>query len=288
MANPQTENGYTQLANELIDQIFTKGKFSKRESQIIWVVLRESWGWLDKRPKILKKYGKEKRKYSVTRHPISYSQFSEKTGIALPHIGETIRDLKARKIMREHHGYYKFNKNYDSYQKGNLSYRNGNQSKEVTRMVSKSYQNGNLGLPKRELKVTEMVTSTASKDKPVKNQRALKESKERLKKERNMMMRQIENLLSQFPSKIKDMVDEYIELARLENKTKRITLQKRRRLINELHLVWTSCNHPTLQDDFEKALRTTISNEAPNVNYLRKVMGGIMRKRSVRLKRGAK
>ncbi|MBA7556538.1 hypothetical protein ES705_49250 [subsurface metagenome] len=101
-----------------------------------------------------------------------------------------------------------------------------------------------------------------------------------------MMMSQIENLLSQFPLEIQEMIKEYIELAKLENKTKRITLQKRRRLINELHLLWTSCNSSITQKDFEKALRITTNNQAPNVNYVRKVMRGIMIKRSLRLKGG--
>ena len=280
---PHVRNGHTWIANELIEQVFAKGKFSKRESQIIWVILRESWGWLDKRPKTAERYGKEKRKYSVTRQPISYTQFSEKTGIAMPHIGETIRGLKARKVIKEHRGYYKFNKNYDGYQNSNLSYRNGNQSKEVTEMVSKSYQKGNPRLPKRELKVTEMVTSTSPKGKPKKKQRGLKESKERLNKERNMILSQIETLLSQFPPDIKDMIEEYIELARFENKTKRIALQKRRRLINDLYLVWTGCDLDIQRDDFKRALRITINNEAPNINYVKKVMKGMIKKRGIRL-----
>lgn len=105
-------------------------------------------------------------------------------------------------------------------------------------------------------------------------------------KERTMMLSQIKNLLSQFPQKIKDMIDEYIELAKLENKTKRITLHKRRRLINELHLLWTGCISDITQKDFEEGLRITINKEAPNVNYVRKVMRGIMNKRALRLKGG--
>lgn len=281
---PHVRDGHTWIANELIEQVFAKGKFSKRESQIIWVILRESWGWLDKRPKTVKRYGKEIRKYSVTQRSISYTQFSEKTGIAIPHIGETIKGLKARKVIREYRGHYKFNKNYDSYQNSNQSYRNGNQSKEVTEIVSKSYQNGNPRLPKRELKVTKTVTSTSPKDKPEKKQQTLKESKERLNKERNMILSQISNLLSQFPSDIKEMVEEYTENARLENKTQRISLQKRRRLINELYLVWTGCDHPILQEDFKKALRVTNNKQAPNINYVKKVIKGIVNKRSLRIK----
>lgn len=283
---PHIRNGHTWIANELIEQVFARGKFSKRESQIIWVILRESWGWLDKRPKTAKRYGKEKRKYPVTRRPISHTQFSEKTGIAMPHIGQTIRGLKARKVIKEHRGYYKFNKNYDGYQNSNQSYRNGNQGKEVTEMVNKSYQKGNPRLPKREPKVTETVTPTASKDKPEKKQRTLKESKERLNKERNMILSQIENLLHQFPPDIQELVKEYIELVRLANKTQRIGFQKKKRLIAELFYEWSACDSELLQEDFRCALRTTVSNEAPHINYVRKVMKSNIRRRKIRLKRG--
>lgn len=202
---PHIRNGHTWIANELIEQVFAKGKFSKRESQIIWVILRQSWGWLDKRPKILKKYGKEKRKYSITRYPISYTQFSEKTGIAIPHIGETIRGLKARNIIREHYGHYKFNKDYDSYQNSNLSYRNGNQGKEVTEMVSKSYRNGNLELPKEEPKVTKRVSSTQPKSLSTEHRGALKESKENLNKERKKILSPLDNIMVEYQKKFPEV-----------------------------------------------------------------------------------
>lgn len=282
---PHIRNGHTWIANELIEQVFAKGKFSKRESQIIWVVLRQSWGWLDKRLKTLKKYGKEKRKYSVTRQPISYTQFSEKTGIAIPHIGETIRGLKARNIIREHRGYYKFNKDYDSYQNSNQSYQNGNQGKEVTEMVSKTYRNGNLRLPKREPKVTKMVSSTQPKDSSIEHPRALKKIKENLNKERKKILSQIDKLLSQFPENIQALINEYLQIARLENKTQRMGLQKRRRLVNELYLVWTGCDCDILREDFENALRVTVNNEAPNINYIKKVMQTAIKRRKVRLKK---
>lgn len=110
------------------------------------------------------------------------------------------------------------------------------------------------------------------------------ERREKREEESTMIISQIENLLSQFPSGIKEMVEEYTENAKLENKTQRISLQKRRRLISELYRVWTSCDNPILQEDFRKALRVTNNKQVPNVNYVIKVMKGIVNKRALRIK----
>ena len=51
MANPQLENGYTRIANEIIEALarampgFTQG-------QIIWAVLRKTYGWNKKSDQI--------------------------------------------------------------------------------------------------------------------------------------------------------------------------------------------------------------------------------------------
>ena len=186
---PHVRDGFTQIANEIVDEVFIKGNFSKRESQIIWIILRESWGWEDKREKTIKRYNHQKRKYEITRHAIYYSEFSQRSGIALPHIAGIITGLKERKVLGEHWGYYKFNKNYNSYQKGNLGYQKGNLSEDSSKTESQplvflgyqkgnlpiGYQKGNKRLPKRSLKVTKKVTSTPSKPKPTADSRALKE-----------------------------------------------------------------------------------------------------------------
>jgi len=190
---------------------------------------------------------------------ISITQFEKATGLKRRHISRTLQSLLERNIVTKNgNGFidrWAFQKNYS---KWNLVTKNGDKFKPSPKMV----------------------TPTVTKNGAYKS-KVLMDIKKR-----TMMWSHIKNLLSQFPKKITDMVDEYIELARLENKTKRITLQKRRRLINELHLLWTSCNSSITQKDFEKALRITVNKEAPNVNYVKKVMKGIMNKRALRLKGG--
>ena len=45
MANPQRENGHIDISNEIADKLCSF-RISGQEWQIIWVVLRKTWGWL--------------------------------------------------------------------------------------------------------------------------------------------------------------------------------------------------------------------------------------------------
>ena len=46
MASPQRENGHIDIANEIADRLCLY-RISGQEWQIIWVVLRKTWGWLE-------------------------------------------------------------------------------------------------------------------------------------------------------------------------------------------------------------------------------------------------
>lgn len=190
---------------------------------------------------------------------ISITQFQKATGLDRRNISKTLQRLSYRNIIvKNDNGFiskWAFQKDYGNWK---LVVKNDDKINSSSKMTTRT-----------------VVKNDAHKSKVLMDI-----------KERTMMLSQIKILLSEFPQKIKDMIEEYTELARLENKTKRITLHKRRRLINELHLLWTGCNSGITQKDFEKALRITINKEAPNVNYVKKVMKGIMNKRALRLKGG--
>ena len=115
----------------------------------------------------------------------------------------------------------------------------------------------------------------------------MKELKNERMKERITILSQIENLLHQLPPDIQGLTEEYVELVRLANKTQRIGLHKKKRLIAELFYEWSACDSELLQEDFRGALRTAVNNEAPHINYVRKVMKSNIRRRKIRLKRGA-
>lgn len=132
-------------------------------------------------------------------------------------------------------------------------------------------------------------TDTETEAKPKQNRSKTDTICKELKKERikesTIIMSRIENLVKQFPNDIKNLINEYLELARIQNKSGKITVGRKKRLLDELYLEWFNCaDEELLKKDFREALRVSVNNEAPHINYIKKVMTGIMRKRKVRLK----
>jgi len=97
MASPQLEDGYLKIANELVEA-FAKTKFSPRESQVIWALIRKTYGW------------NKKAEW------ISLNQFSDLTGLDRGNISKTLKSLKERDIVikRRHRGatVYQLQKDY--------------------------------------------------------------------------------------------------------------------------------------------------------------------------------
>jgi phage replication O-like protein O len=82
MASPQCENGHVRIADELFEAIL-RADFSKRELLVALAVIRKTYG------------------YRKTMDRISSSQIAELTGIAPQHCRAAIRELKARRVIRE-------------------------------------------------------------------------------------------------------------------------------------------------------------------------------------------
>lgn len=80
MANPQKENGHIRIANEVVNK-FCCYRLSGQEWQVLWVILRKTWGW-----------GKKVDK-------ISHSQFAELTGINRRHIWLIIQGLIEKELV---------------------------------------------------------------------------------------------------------------------------------------------------------------------------------------------
>ncbi|MEW6096235.1 MAG: hypothetical protein AB1567_06890 [bacterium] len=93
-------------------------------------------------------------------------------------------------------------------------------------------------------------------------------SKDKLNINKDNILSQIENLLNLFSSDIKELILEYIDCARLENKTKQITDQKKFRLINELYSVYRVDEN---KDRFKQALQITINKGLGSFPYFKKV-----------------
>ncbi len=80
MANPQLEDGRTEIANEIVTAL-ARVNLSAYESRILWCIFRKTYGWHKKLDQI------------------SYSQFEESTNMDRRHIGRTLKLLVARHMI---------------------------------------------------------------------------------------------------------------------------------------------------------------------------------------------
>lgn len=96
MAKPQLEDGYIRLADE-IARAFMKINLSPQETRILWVIIKETYGWRQK----------EKT--------IPLTRFSELTSMSKPHICDVLKKLQARRIIAKKDGKYSLQKDYEQW-----------------------------------------------------------------------------------------------------------------------------------------------------------------------------
>lgn len=105
MANPQKENGYTAIANEILEQL-VKANLNGTEMSIVLYVLRKTYG------------------YQKKQDAISYSQFLNIIPVTRPTLWKSLKILQLVKIIKlvkrgdskKASNLYAFNKNYDEWQ----------------------------------------------------------------------------------------------------------------------------------------------------------------------------
>ena len=102
MANPQKENGYTAIANEIVDK-FCQYRISGEEWLVLWVILRKTYGFNKKEDNI------------------SLSQFAVMTGLKRPTVVRAINKLVSKKLLliiqkaTSFGNKYSFNKDFDTW-----------------------------------------------------------------------------------------------------------------------------------------------------------------------------
>lgn len=95
MASPQKENGFTPIANEILDELVML-RIPASEKDVLMFVIRKTYG-----------YHKKEDKISIT-------QFELGTGLSRPTVVMALKNLVSRNILnRSIKLYYKFNKNYE-------------------------------------------------------------------------------------------------------------------------------------------------------------------------------
>jgi len=94
MANPQLENGHTQIANELLEAI-CKMPLSNYESRVFWFIIRKTYGY------------KKKTDW------IAQRQIVDGTGLYRSHVSRTIKKLLAKKMITKDKKQIGVQKDYD-------------------------------------------------------------------------------------------------------------------------------------------------------------------------------
>lgn len=96
MANPKVENGYTMVANELLDAIIRMA-WSGSEIRIFWTIIRKTYG------------------YQKKRDWISLSQIAEATGIAKTNVSREIKKLISKNVITRQGRQIGIQKDYDKW-----------------------------------------------------------------------------------------------------------------------------------------------------------------------------
>ena len=144
MANPQRENGTTDIANEIVEAIM-KIHLSGYENRVLWSIFRKTYGW-------------HKKEDWITN-----SQISEMTNIAESHISRTMKILIQRKIVTKNGKKLSFQKNYNLWVKLPKMVSKQKlpiQDKKLPKMVNEVTKNGIKKLPKMvDTKQTKQTTT---------------------------------------------------------------------------------------------------------------------------------
>jgi len=129
---PELSDGYTMIANELLDAIITH-EFSKRQLKVLLLIMRKTYG------------------FNKLEDDIARSQIVAITGIKNPHITSTMQELLEKNVIIISNGNYakryRINKYYDTWRVTKTV--NVTETVTITETVINSYQNGNNPLPKQ-------------------------------------------------------------------------------------------------------------------------------------------
>lgn len=158
MADPQTEDGHVEIANDLWEALMAAG-LGKNEYRAILCILRYSYG-------VKQYYAKLKKK-----------EIAELTRIPLQKVNETLTALEKKNIIRiaQNNGYIYFHKDYEKWQLHETLTFDEKWKAQVNETLTRN-------LTKREAELHETLTSTSKKPSHNKGSKSSKERKESIKK----------------------------------------------------------------------------------------------------------
>jgi phage replication O-like protein O len=133
LANPQLENGYTKIANELLEAI-CRIRLSDYEHRVFWFIIRKTYGY------------KKKEDW------ISQKQIAEDTGIVKQHVWRTIKKLLAKNMIIKTNRKIGIQKDYSQWKlPKQVTFKN---KKKLPKQVTQVTHTGYPSNPKRLQKVT--------------------------------------------------------------------------------------------------------------------------------------
>ncbi len=140
MANPQIEDGHVDIANEIVEAL-AKIRISGEESQVLWVILRKTYGWHKKDDWI------------------SLSQFCLATGVKKPNVCRALSKLITKNIIiKKDNGNeitYQFQKDFD---KWNPLSKKITLSKKIMPVIKKDKESLSKMIPTKENYTKETIT----------------------------------------------------------------------------------------------------------------------------------
>ena len=191
----------TPIKNEILTNIFAKGLLNKDEMRIVFFIIRWSWGFNGKH-----------RRQDYTKE-LTKRQIANDIDMHESHINRNINRMITEKKIIVKDGCYQFNEHYKEWK--NLPNKQVLNGKKLTKMVSKTYQNGKVNLPNKQTKLTKMVSKTPLKplqDKPLPDRKeTLKETlKETIKKRNVIFIKTFEEFKIMRKKKNRPMTDKAI------------------------------------------------------------------------------
>ena len=129
MANPQKENGYTVISNELLEA-FYQCKLQEYERVIILCIWRKTYGWNKKRDLV------------------AYSQIEKETGMVKQSIAKIIKNLVNKKLLIKDKKSLGVNKNYEDWV---VEWRVKKSAVQLTKVSPPAYQSKPTSLPQKKL-----------------------------------------------------------------------------------------------------------------------------------------
>ena len=141
MANPQRENGHIDVAHEIVEK-FCKYRLSGEEWQVLWVILRKTYGWQKKKDKI------------------ALSQFKEMTKLPRSKACYLLSKLVTRGVIKKDNTIpttYSFVKDYDKWK---VLPKKVTSSKVLPKKVMSVTQKGNTSVIKNDNQVLPILGQT--------------------------------------------------------------------------------------------------------------------------------